>query len=123
MEILEVVAGPTPAGLCIEHFGVLTGVATPVDAREVLEEQPGPVEERQQRTISIPGQRVKAGFNIGEVRAEESRHVAIKPLPIWNRCARAVLATFAVAVLCACPFGHPAHDVAMADVPEQPRKL
>ena len=63
----------------IEHFGVLIGFATTVDARQVLEEQPGAVEERQQRTISITGQRIKPGFNIGEVRAKESRHIAVKP--------------------------------------------
>jgi hypothetical protein len=82
MEILEVIGGSAPTGLFVEHLGVLTGFATTVDARQVLEEQPGAVEERQQRTISITGQRIKPGFNIGEVRAKESHHIAVKPPPV-----------------------------------------
>jgi hypothetical protein len=82
VEILEVIAGSAPTGLFVEHFGVLTDFATMVDARQILEEQPRAVEEHQQRTVSVLRQRVKAGFNIGEVRAKESRHIAVKSSPV-----------------------------------------
>jgi hypothetical protein len=38
MEILEVVVGSAPAGLFVDHLGVVTSLSTMVNARQVLEE-------------------------------------------------------------------------------------
>jgi hypothetical protein len=74
--------------LFVEHFRAFISFSTAVNARQVLEEQPRAVKEGQERPVTIPRQRIEAGLNIGEVRAKQSRHVAIKPLPVWKWRAR-----------------------------------
>ena len=42
-------------------------LAAPMDFGEILEEKPRTIEKCQQRSVMIDRQRVKAGFDIGEV--------------------------------------------------------
>jgi hypothetical protein len=55
MEILQIVAGPLPDGVLAQNFAVPTALAAPIDLGQILEEEPGAVEQRQQRSVMIGG--------------------------------------------------------------------
>jgi hypothetical protein len=49
-----------------------------MDCGEILEKKPRAVEECQQRSVMIGGQRVKAGLDIGEVLLEKDGHIRVE---------------------------------------------
>jgi|SRR5450759_4298780 hypothetical protein len=57
MEILQIVPGPLPDNLLVQDFAVPAAFATAMDFGQVLEEEPGAVEQRQQRSVMIGGHR------------------------------------------------------------------
>src|SRR5208283_2520507 len=78
MEILQIVARPFPGSLFAQDFAGSSAFAATIDFGQILEEEPGAVEQRQQRSIMIGGKWVKAGFYVGEVLPEKRSHVCIE---------------------------------------------
>src|ERR1039457_6906869 len=78
MEIMQIVAGPLPDGVLAQNFAVPTALAAPIDLGQILEEEPGAVEQRQQRSVMISGKWVEPGFYVGEVLPEKNGHVRVK---------------------------------------------
>jgi len=59
-------------------------LATPMDCGEILEKKPRAVEECQQRSVMIGGQRVKAGLDIGEVLLEKDGHIRVETFAVGH---------------------------------------
>ena len=78
MEILQIVAGPLPDSSLAQDFAVPAAFAAPMDFGQILEEEPGAVEQRQQRSVMISGKWVEAGLYVGEVLPEKNGHVRVE---------------------------------------------
>ena len=55
-----------------------------MDFGEILEEKPRTIEKCQQRSVMIGRQRVKAGFDIGEVLPEKDGHIGVNASTVWH---------------------------------------
>jgi hypothetical protein len=106
MEILQIVPGSLPDSVLAQDFVVSTAFASPMDFGQILEEEAGVVEQRQQRSVMIGGKWVDAGFYVGEVLQEKSGHIRVEAsairhgrigvsalpsdfiVPSWRRMAR-----------------------------------
>ena len=70
VEILEVVARSFSARLLVQHFVIRAAFAASMDLGEILEEQPGAINECEQRSIVIRRKRINARLDISEVLQE-----------------------------------------------------
>ena len=82
MEILQIVARWFPARPLGSDFVVCAALPTPMDCGEILKENPGAVEECQQRSIMIGGQRINASLDIGEVLLEKNSHIGVEAFAV-----------------------------------------
>ncbi len=117
MKVLQVIGWSLSASLLSQDFLAPAAFATLVNFREILEEQPGSVEQRQQRPIMVGGKWIKAGFYVGQVLPKKPGHVRVKTAAVWHRR----IGTGAWATRSPVPssriFRKPTHDQAMADIP------
>src|ERR1700687_2800608 len=86
MEILQIVAGPLPDGMLAQDFAVPAAFAAPMDFGQILEEEAGALEQRQQRTVMIGGKWVDAGFYVGEGLPEKIGHVRVEAFAARHGC-------------------------------------
>src|ERR1019366_3461131 len=117
MEILQIVAGPLPDSLLVQDFTVLAAFAALINFGQILEEEPGAMEQCQQRSVMIGGKWVKAGFYVGEVLPEKHGHVRIEASAIRHRRIGKGALPSDSTVPSARLLRKPAHDEAVPDIP------
>jgi methionine synthase II (cobalamin-independent) len=66
---------PLPASLVGSDFAMGAFLSAPMDCGEIIEKKPRAVEERQQRSVVIGGERVNPGLDIGEILSEKDGHI------------------------------------------------
>jgi hypothetical protein len=71
----------------------------------------------------IGGQRIEAGFDIGEVLLKQLRHVGEQLTTLGHRPIGLRLRPCRFALALAHPLRQPPHDLAMTDIPGDARKL
>jgi hypothetical protein len=86
MEVLQIVARPLPDRVLVQDFTVPTAFSAAMDFGKILEEEPGALDQRQQRAIMISGKWVEACFYVGEVLQEKSGHVRVYLPTIGHGC-------------------------------------
>ena len=123
MEVLQVVAGPLAAGLLAQHLVVLAVLAAAMDLGEIQEEEARASQQRRHRAVVVGGQRIDAGFDVGEVPSQEIGHVGVEAPAVRHGRIGAGARPRAFAGAAPRRLRQPAHREAMADVPSDARQL
>jgi hypothetical protein len=117
MEILKIVARPFPDSLLVQNFAVPAAFAAPMDFGQILEEESGAMEQRQQRSVMIDGKWVEAGFYVCEILPEKHSHVPVKAAAIRNSCIGMGALPSGPTVPSSSRFRKPAHGEAVPNIP------
>jgi hypothetical protein len=124
VKILQVIIGPLSLGRLVEHFAIIAARAPAMHLSKIGEEQARAVDQYGQRAVVVSRQRIDPRLHIGEVLAEQARHVRVHLAPVRNRAIRMRAPAHAVAS----GFGllrlrQAAHEHVVSDVPGYPRQL
>ena len=123
MEILQIITGSLAAHVLAQHLSVLAALAAAVHLRQIGKEQPGTAEQIWQGAVVIRGQRVDAGFDIGEVLLQQDCHIAIEARAVGDRGVGMGAPTRRSAVALARSFRQAPHDHGVSQVPCDTRQL
>src|SRR5262249_28118383 len=85
MEILQVIAGPFVSSGLAPNLIVMPALATAMDSRKILEEQPRATQQCRRRSVVIGREGIDAGLDIGEILSQQGGHVRVKPAAFGPR--------------------------------------